>query len=86
MELGNVEFYVLRDEKEQFEATVIQFEDHSELLRVIDSDAHAQGKRSYIDKASAKWMKVHAALANNGILRGKVYDIIRQAKEKKNGS
>jgi hypothetical protein len=83
MEIGNVELYVLRDAEAQYEAVVIQFSDHSELLRVIDSNALQEGRRANVDKAGVEWMKVHSALSKALILRGKVYDLIENARSKK---
>ena len=70
LSLAVVEFYVVRDEEggdtvSQLEATVLQFSDHSELLRVYDSLKSVQ-----VDQGSSNWMKAHSYLSKSGILRG----------------
>jgi len=71
-DLGIVVFYVLRNEidgkRTQYEATVIDFEDHSELLRVVDTSNQMTGT---LEKGSTHWFTVHSFLSEKGILKGK---------------
>ena len=73
-ELGKVTFYILRDKDGdtliQYEATVIDFETHTELLRVSDTSNSIVRGAEYIAQGSSRWFAVHSCLSENGILKG----------------
>jgi hypothetical protein len=73
-DLGKVTFYILRGKDgstaTQYEATVIDFEDRSELLKVVNTGDPMRGATN-LQKGSRSWFAVHSCLSEKGILKGK---------------
>jgi len=64
LQMGRVEQFVFKDAKGLFIATIVHYADYSELLSVVLEHLELR-------KGSSDWLRVHSALADRNILRGK---------------
>lgn len=77
-EVGTVEFVLVWDKdektakyKHKYEITLGQFDDHTEILRMLDGIGGLERNAKSLKKLSSEWMRIHAILASRGFLKGK---------------
>jgi len=64
LQMGRIEQFVFKGDKGLFIATIAHYAEYSDLLSVVFE--HLE-----LPKGSSDWLRVHSALADRNILRGK---------------